>query len=317
MLIKKVLILVLIIAVLSVSLFGCNGLSATQKYLKAMNNISKIDSYESLSILNINFDLDEASKEDKKNLNDIKKISLNMDTKYSNGDFIQEIFFDSNEMVMDNTIYVFDNKAYLKSSFTDEKYMDLNEYNFEEENEEDKNLTEDVYSIWKDSIENEIMEEEGNSIITTPDGDIKVNQVSLSLNDKKVKKIIKEIVKLIDENDSLKDSVISSIKTYSDSKSDEENFESWFENLSETLDKYEDNIEINKLTLNAKYNKDNYILEQSFEGEIIIKNDGVIKVDFDYSMKNWNINKDVNLDIPDIKDNDIISPEGVDFSELY
>ncbi|MEN8904694.1 MAG: hypothetical protein ABF289_01910 [Clostridiales bacterium] len=305
--INKTYITLIVLVAFSLLLYGCNVLSATEKYLRAIRSTSNLKSFESTEAFKISFDLGKASAKDKKKLKDFKDISINKDLKYSNGNIVENVFFNTESITVDNTIYIFGKKSYLKSTLFNDKYIDLNKIYSDNDIDKNKKLNEDLMKIWANSVEKEIMEEEGSSIITTPDGDIKVKQVSLSLNNEKAKIILGDLANLIENNSNIKDIILKTFKEYNDEKSkvDENKINGWLDNLKDNFESNKKKFEINKLNLTAKYDKDNYIIEQNIKGTIILKNKGIVKVNFTYDKKYWNINKKIDIKIPKIKDSDL------------
>lgn len=311
--------------------------SATQKYLVALNKTQKAETMESKTESKITIDLSKTSDEVKKNLDNFKEITLNIDeTRDSKNKKVEwNNFIGFGKFSWGTKLYVNGDDVFLK---VDDKYAkltpnDKNEFVSPdgEINKEYEQLANELAAIWKDTVQKEILTGEGNSIESTPDGDIKITQLSLSLNDEKSKKILDSLAELLSKSEIAKKTAIENAEKYGNyEKSGEEGkkevtdtISQWFDKLPENMDNYKEKFSIENLKLTAKIDKDSYIIDEMFEGEIVIKYEGEIRIGFNVNTTRWNINKEVNVNIPEIKEEDLIKEENFDkemqetFTELF
>jgi hypothetical protein len=91
------------------------------------------------------------------------------------------------------------------------------------------------------------------------------------------------------------------------------NISDWFDKLPGNMKDYKEKFTVENLKLTAKIDKDSYIIEEIFEGEIVLKLEGEIRIEFNTSTTRWNINKEVNVDMPEISEEDLL--DNGDFDE--
>jgi hypothetical protein len=174
-----------------------------------------------------------------------------------------------------------------------------------------KTLTDEAKKIWVDAVKNEIISSEGTSVENTPDGDIKVTNLALELTDEKEKNILEKLADLLSTNEFLLDQAKKGSEQYGpkDANRDTVNkeIEKFFKNLPENMRKQRDNYTLDTLKLTVKVDKDSYIISQSLSGGITIKGDdvGELKIGFKFEETYWNINRKVNISIPQIKKEDL------------
>lgn len=330
---KKIFISVVIIAFMF-SVVACSMLnSTTQKYLNALNNTQKVDTLESKTESKITIDLSKASDEVKKNLDNFKEITFNVDESIDNKNKKIETnnYISFGKYSWGTKVYIDGDDAYMKIN---DKYLELNAVG-DDDAQEDSELkkeyeefSKELAAIWKESIQKEILTGEGNSIESTPDGDIKVTQLSLELNDEKTKNILDSLAGLLSKSEIMKKLAVENAKEYAPIEETEkeemvENINSWFDKLPENMKDYKEKFFVENLKLTAKIDRDSYIIEEMFEGEIVLKLDGEIRIKFNTSTTRWNINREVKVNIPKITEEDLIDEQGFDdemketFEELF
>ncbi len=332
---KKVFIPVFILMLFAVS---CSMLSSTtQKYLNALNNTQIADTLESKTESKISFDLSKASDKAKKSLGNFKEIKFNADESIDNKNKKMETnnYISFGKYSWGTKMYIDGDQAFMK---VNDKYAKLNPVGkgsyadrysqFKKEYEE---FSKELTTIWKETVQKEILAGEGNTIESTPDGDIKVTQLSLELNDEKAKNILDSLAGLLFKSEVMRNLAIENADKYAQIKdtskeSEEElvkNINDWFDKLPENVKDYKEKFSVENLKLTAKIDKDSYIIEEMFEGEILLKLEGKIRIKFNTRTTRWNINREVNVNIPEITEKDLIDEESIDdemketFEELF
>ena len=330
--IKKILLMSFSLTVIIA--FSACGIttSPTQTYISAFEKTENAETMQVQTKTILTLDLSNASDEARNNLEAFKEIKLNTDEwiDRKNKKTETRLFLQAGDIMGEASLYEDGDLAYLKSSFLGGKYIKLNEFanDFDTQpymNEEFIDFYEDIFIIWKNSVQNEILENEGNSIENTPDGDIKVKIVSLELNDESIKSILAKFAKELSENkeiidifakmnSKIVDSMISAgVEGMDESISKEEisnEVKLFYTNLPEKLDKVSDKFRVNKLKLTARIDKDSYIISQKLEGSITIMTEGEIVINFEQEIKRWDIDSgEVKVDIPQISDEDLFDIE--------
>ncbi len=311
--------------------------STTQKYLIALENTQSADTMQSKTEAKISIDLSNASDEAKKDMENLQNITFNIDETVDN----KNMKIESNNYISfgkyswGTKFYVNGDEIFLK---VNDKYVKLDsgdkgsfvsaDGNI---NKEHKELADEVAVIWKDTVQKEILTGEGNFIESTPDGDIKITQLSLELNDEKSKKILESLAEVLSKSEMAKKTAIESAQRYGDiDKLDEEekkkvitSISEWFDKLPENMKDYNEKFSIENLKLTAKIDKDSYIIDEVFEGEFVIKHEGEIRISFNVNTTRWDINKKLSVNIPQISEEDLIDEESFNkemdetFSELF
>lgn len=306
----------------SCSMFG----STTQKYINAFKNTESAKTMQTRTQLKVKVDLSKASDEVKKNLDQFKDITLNVDGSIDKRNNKQEAsyYLSAGNIMTNFNVYVDEDNIYLKSSFPDtgNKYLKLDPENSglivtqdSESFAEYNKFYNELVGIWKQSIQGEILESEGNSIESTPDGEIKVTQLSLELTDQKTKNILDKLTNLAAKSEVIKKSSIENGKMFAPEDISDEVIEKgtkeFFENLPQNIGKYMEKFTIEKLKLTAKIDKDQYIIDETIEVEALINDDdaGEIRISFDIYTTRWNIDKDIKLSIPEINEDDTVSED--------
>ncbi|MCX7709053.1 MAG: hypothetical protein N2484_04320 [Clostridia bacterium] len=327
----KRLISVIVTIALAASMSACGMFKGTtQKYMEAFNKTQSADSMQAQTKYNISMDLSKAPEEVKEGLEKYKEVTVNTDQWIDNKNRKSETrsFVKAGEMMLDSKIYALDDKVYLKSFFTGDKYMDLtsgakqNNASIDMKNQE--KFYNDLLAVWKDAVQNEVLVTEGNSIENTPDGDIKVTILTLELNDEKSKNILKKITELYARNDEMiamaAEGGAKIYKEYGFEGDGSQVVREYLKKLPETLEKNKDKFAIEKLKLTAKIDKDSHIIDETLEGTFAFKVKGEIRANFNMHTTRWNIDSGkVKVNIPEIKKEDIIETKDMNFnnSEMF
>lgn len=333
MIIKRLLV-VLLIGLMLISAASCGMVgSTTEKYSKAFNNTINAQTMQARTELKMKMDLSKASEEQREVLEQFKDVTLNVDESidqkkgkadsnyyFSNGSFMvnMKLFVDGDDVFMKMPKFDSDSKAqYLKLEPKEAGFFATEDT---ESSQKYKEFFDELYKVWMDVVQNEIIASEGNSIESTPDGEIKVTQLSLGLTDQKVKNILDKLAQLVSRSEVVKESSIEMSKMYADESISEEDMEKgtreFFDNIIDNVDKFNDTFTLEKLKLTAKIDKDLYIIDETLEGDLVIKDGtkGEVRISFDVHTTRWNIDKDIEVNIPEIKEDEIIHEE--DFKDF-
>ncbi len=311
----------------------------TEKYLIALQNMVKADSMESNAKFEMHIDLSKAKDDVKSEWEKFEDVTMNIDEAVNREEKKQahKYFINAGGTPLDFKVYIDGENGYFKSAFTGDKYYKLEEMEGErnaeetepkskEDSEELKKFFDEIKEIWTDAVKNEIVSREGTSVENTPDGDIKVSNLTLELTDEKGKNILSRLAGALSGNSFMKEQAIKGSARYAPKSEKREDvnkaIEDWFKNLPDYVQESKDKYTLDKLKLTAKVDSDSYIIKQGLSGGLTIKGEGEIKVDFNFEETYWNINGKVKVDIPQIKSGDIgdwkdIESDDSDFAEKF
>lgn len=315
---------------------SCVMQSTAQKYLDSYNNTMKAETLQVRTEGRIGIDLSGASERQKEVLEGFKEISFNVDEALDHRNKLGEsnYYINIGGNIINTRIFAQEDKIFMRFPGIDSetRYIkfDLNEETFEESLNKElmgeyEKIKDELNRIWTETVKNEIIANEGNSFENTPEGDIKVNQLSFELTDEKAKNILGELLRLVSQNEAVKKFSIETGQRFSNEEISKEDIEEGIEGLFDKLAGYDKEIKesfaLNKLKLTAKIDKDRYIIDERLEGEIIIKDgaDGEAVVSFEINTTRWNINRDIDISIPAIDEDEIISEDEIDefLNEFY
>ncbi|MGI6778353.1 MAG: hypothetical protein ACOX7R_10185 [Acetivibrionales bacterium] len=322
-------ILIIIIIICSIVCVSCNMFSsATDKYLKAFEITSGVKSLNSKTECRISIDASKASPELKNRLEPFKEVSFNIDQATDNMAKKSEtrVFIDVGEIMMDMLMYCNHDRVLLKSIITGNKYISLipklekleeppvseNYYKYEK-------LYEELAVIWKESIKNEILSKEGSMVKNTPDGDIKVTQLSLELTDERAKAILGKLADFLSRDEIIKEMFVESgIQYINDSISHDRKIkvlEDMLEKLPETIKELEDKFLLEKLKFTARIDRDYYIIDETVEMRLLIKDPKEIRIGLVANTTRWNINRPVEVNVPEVYQDELIDISEFDFKD--
>ncbi len=307
-------------------LTGCNTKGkTTQSYLDAVENMENVKSMEEQFTVDIHIDTQNATDETQKELEGYENISIAIDTQqdWDIERLVSDIYIKLKSISAYAKFYIDGDNIYLKTPFFEE-YIMLNDTQMQEETIESispevyEQVSKDFVVIWKEAVRNEIIESEGNTVVNTPDGDMKVKILTLALDDERSKRIIKEMVNTISENENIKQIIIENINNNNQTEDTEPVKEKVIQGLEELPTTYidlEDKFTIDEIKIIAKLDRDNYIIEEdmSFKMHLLEQN---ITIYVTTNAKRWNINQPIQIEIPEIKPEEMITPEELSKSDL-
>ncbi|NLM59187.1 MAG: hypothetical protein GX194_08750 [Clostridium sp.] len=303
--------------------------STTQKYLDSYKNTMNAQSLQSRIEGQIGIDLSNASARQKELFGGFENVTFNIDEAVDRRNKLGEsnFYISIGDRIINTKIFVQDDIVYMRFPDLDseKRYikLDLDKENFAQSLDKDHmdeyaKVKDEIKRIWTESVKDEIIANEGNSFESTPEGDIKVNQLSLELTDQKAKNILDNIFNIISQNEAIKKfSNEMAIRFFDGDVSEEETkevVEGFFDKLADFNEEINDSFTINKLKLTAKIDKDMYIIDEMLEGELIIKDgtEGEAVLSFEINTTRWDIDRDIKIDIPKINENEIISGDEAD-----
>ncbi|HEX3027858.1 MAG TPA: hypothetical protein VHT34_00790 [Clostridia bacterium] len=324
---KRILICILSSMIIIVCTSCTALLSTTQTYLAAFGSTNNADSFQSRTKLKLSLDLSKLPDNTRKDLEIFKEVKINIDemidNKNNKGQI--DIFIALGEIPLNVRVYLNNNKTYIRDG---KKYVLTTSGGYGETfKDKEKSFGsyskfyKDIKNIWVHSVEKEILAKEHSTIVYTPDGDMKVTQLSLELTDKKIRNILIKLAESISKNEDIKKAIIESSMPYRPEAANRTEYVSEIRNflniLPEKITKSKDKFGINKLKLTARIDKDSYIIDQTVAGKLFLKiKDANIGISFDAKTTKWDFNRKIKIDIPKMNKKDIKPIESYNMSNF-
>jgi hypothetical protein len=177
-----------------------------------------------------------------------------------------------------------------------------------ENKEELMKLSKKLFKIVMDVVKEENIEDRGDKKIATPKGEVQTTEIAMSFSDKETKDLVKRFVKLMFEDKTIKGLMIKNMeKNYKmqgieQSKEEiEANFDEMKKAFDEGFSEVEKQIKFEKLNMVYFLDEDNNIRRSEFDVQISGKDEETgqsISIGLNGLSNIWNINKEVELNIP-------------------
>ncbi len=318
---------ILVICITFILIFtGCNTKGkTTQRYLDALENMENVKSMEEQLTVDIKIDTKNATEEIKKEFEGYENINIAVDTQ-QNWDvekLVSDIYIKLKSISLYSKFYIDGENVFLKTPLFEE-YILLNETQMQDKVSDTispevyEQIFKDFALVWREAVRNEIMESEGDTVVNTPDGDMKVKILTLELDDMRSKKIINELVKNISKNEDIKKMILENIEQNGQIEETEEVKQKVIEGLDKlpmTYAEIEDKYTIEEIKIVAKLDRDDYIIEDMSTFKIhLLEQDITISVTT--NAKRWNINQPIEIEIPSIQPEDMITPEEINMEDM-
>lgn len=290
---KKYLKLFIILLVF-VLVVGCSDQSY-EEYQKAVEKTENLKSGKySIEIeYQTNFNEEELSVDEFKELSNFSKLKFSGVNVFDRPTESMEFYgnLESDKLGVDIEYYQQGEEEYLKIPILG-KYIDLNgldteelsqEVSFDFDEDVNVNFNEDYFDeiakLWSDAIQEENVFKGKNSLLETPDGDVKVTEYTIEFSDELLKELIKETMAILGISDSV-----------------------------EVMNQ----MTINSFNYTAFVDIDGFIIKENFVMDYSIEE--VAEVDsgyFKFEIINYDLNKDQNIKIPEIEEHMIL-----DFNQM-
>lgn len=272
---------ILVSILLVLALFSGCTTNSLDEYQQALNNNAQMISGRKSIDLSVQLDFDRLQFSDNQDitiLGDVVVKSLiafdKVQRKVSARNHLtfEEMGYDLNFYQRDNISFIMTPviPKYLRMEIKGSPMMNFNDF-------------EDIANIWKDLLEKENVFKKENTIVATPDGQIKVREFIVELNDEQVKDLIRDVVSKLLESNNI---------------SIEFNFE---------------DLLVNDFKYRAYVDKDNFIIDETFSLDISFPDvsKGPRSFKLNYSIQNFDINRSLTIDIPEINEEN-----SIDINEL-
>lgn len=300
----KKIVAILLIAVIVLSLTACNTNNLAQ-YKKAFEKTDQITkgqlSAEFSTVMDYN--TTGLSAEDIKELNYYKDMNGSFNVVYDEGaeKAIFRNYMNFGGLGYDFDLYINGDEVSMKLPVVG-KYIKLNEIqnsvNIDEHGFEQTMVSEETLKAisdkWVGLMKEENVFKGKDIILTTPDGEVKTTEYTITLTDDQIKLFVTECVEIAQNDESLKqffDNYIK-VKINDEELSFEETIKSFKENIK--------NYKVENFSYTALVDIDGYIVNEDILYSIkAVKEDLLLRgTDFNLNLKTWDINKEQSFDFP-------------------
>lgn len=289
---------VLLVFVLVVS---CSDQSY-EEYQKAVEKTENLESgkYSIEMEYQTNFNEEELSVEKFKELSNFSNLKFSGVNVFNHQNNSMEFYgnLEGGNLGLDLEYFQAGDKKYLKIPILG-KYLDLNDSNIKKLSQEmsfdvnenmDVSIDEEVFdkigSLWTNAIQEENVFKGKKSLLETPDGDVKVTEYSIEFSDELLKDLVKETMIILEISNEVELMNQMTIDTFS----------------------YTAFVDIDGFII-----KENFMMDYSI-GEVAEVDSGYFK----FEIINYDINKDQNITIPEIKDTMLLDLDQMsDFLEEF
>lgn len=308
---KKVIVSVLLLGLI-VSLAACNTNNLAE-YKKALEKTDQITSGQMSAefSMSIDFETEGMTADEIKNLNYYKDMKGSFGAvfdyeadksifrnyiNFGGMGFDYDMYFDSGEMIMKLPVVG--------------KYMKLNEMmnssSVDEEKFSRKIISEETIKLigekWVSLMNEDDVFKGKDIILTTPDGEVKTTEYSITLKSEQIRSLILGVSELLEKEESLKQ-FYEEYRGRDNSKS--------FEEIIGLIKDNIENYDVENFKYTALVDIDGYIVSENIIFSIRSNDASPLFKGADYSLdiKNWNINKEQSFDFPVLTDKNTLKAD--------
>lgn len=319
---KKVFVIFLPI-ILIISLAACEK-NNFEAFINASNKTSDIKrGQENLTLnLNLDFNTEGLSSEQLKKLNYFKNIEARFNTVYDKEleKTISRTYFNFGGLGFDVNFYDDGEKSFIKMPIIGD-YMMIDEelkgdftQNMETEDVKGECISEEAFKAIKDKWLNTIKRDDvftgKDSVMTTPDGEVKITEYSIKLTDEDFKTFLNESIDIIRNDENLKENITKYINSDNEGK-EEINIEEFFDSFKKNLEQ----SKIENLRYKAYIDIDGYIIKEAIDFHIKFEDMSMSRMKelkYSFEVNRWSIEKEQNLEFPELTEENVLDPEEVD-----
>ncbi len=316
---KKILIVILAMVLVITMLTACNT-DNLQEYKKAFEKTEQIKRGQTAGEISVKleFNTDGLSAEDVKELNNFKDIKASFNTAFDEElgksifrnyfnfgglgyDF--DMFFDGDEAVMKLPVI----GKYIKINEIDSSFnTDAESYSRIISEETMRHITEK----WVGLMKEEDVFKGKDIIITTPDGDVKASEYTITLSNEQIKEMVSESIEIASKDDKLRKFFNENIVIKDDDIDEDISFDIVLNDIKENIDKFE--AENFKYT--ALVDIDGYIVNENLSYSIKSTDEKITlkRADYNQDIKNWDINKEQSFNFPVLTEENTFNTENTE-----
>ncbi|MGD9568097.1 MAG: hypothetical protein AB7V48_07185 [Sedimentibacter sp.] len=319
---KKIIAIILAL-MLVLSLAACNtdNLAEYKKALEKTDQITKGQFSADLSMV-MDYNTDDMTAEEIKDLSYYKDMSGSFNVVYDDEaektilrnymnfgglGFDFDMYIDGEEMVMKLPVV----GKYIKMNELNElnELDEMNTANIDEESYDQTIISDETMKAiadkWVSLMKEDDVFKGKDIILTTPDGEVKTTEYTITLSDEQIRTLVKESLPVIAKDESLK-------KFYGEYVTFNVNEEEiTFENMIESIEENIENYMIENFKYTALVDIDGYIVSENITYSIkSTKQDLILRgMDFNLDIKTWDINKEQNFEFPVLTDENTVKTD--------
>ncbi|WP_427338351.1 hypothetical protein [Caloranaerobacter sp. DY30410] len=317
---RKIIILLLSI-VLIISLTACRQ-NDFESFIEATKKTDaiKIGQKEIVTILEFDFDTEGLSDEEIKALNYFKKVESKfyITFDYESKKIIARSYYNFSGLGFDSEFYMNEGRSFIKVPILG-KYIKLNDVTDENGSGKPKQSQYEFMSTetfgaiknkWIEIIKQDDVFTGKKSIMSTPDGEVKVTNYTIRLNEKRIKEFLNYFMEVIYKDKKFKENFEAYLKQVSNEKV-KMDFDEIYFNFKKMLD----DSDIKEFNYDAFIDIDGYIIKENIEMELDLKKSkgkGINSIKFNLQNKRWSIEKKQKFEFPEIKEKDILKFNEID-----
>lgn len=309
----KKLLSILLAVMLVLSLTACNtdNLAEYKKALEKTEQITKGQFSAELS-MTMDYNTDNMTAEEINDLNYFKDMSGSFNVMFDDEaeKTILRNYMNFGGLGIDFNMYINGEEMIMKLPVVG-KYIKMDELNsidmdIDEEAYDQTMISEETIKAITDKWVNLMKEEDvfkGKDIIlTTPDGEVKTTEYTITLSDDQIRTLVNETLPIVAQDKTLK----QFYHDYVTVKTNEEEIS--FEKMIESIEKNIENYTIDNFKYIALVDIDGHIVSENIEYAIkSIKEDLILRgMEYNLNMKTWDINKEQSFDFPVLTDENTI-----------
>lgn len=311
---KRSISLVLIVILAASMLWGCSDKSY-EDYKAAVLKTESVKKISGETDVNIKMDIETEGLDDKvkKNINMLKDIkvenvfkkdknlAMNVSDIYvSLGGFGFDVeYYDDGEKpfikmpMMEKYVYLSDFEKLSNGGVSEATTDDANPVVFKNPKEFiSEESIERIGELWNDSVQKENVFKGSESLIDTPEGEVKATKYQIKYSDKLFKELVGETIKIIANDPKITDKDMNLFKIGDDKKD---------KTIEAAVAIMLENMTINNFTVENYIDIDGYIVKEDIVVDIGIKGEGkghMSNFQMVISSKYYNIEKDQEIEIP-------------------
>lgn len=313
----KKIMTILLAAMLVLSLAACNtdNLAEYKKALDKTDQITK-GQFSADFTMKMDYNTDDMTAEEIKDLNYFKDMNGTFNVVYDDEveKTILRNYMNFGGLGFDFDMYINGEQIVMKLPVVG-KYIEMNEQNSVNIDEEPYNQAilsdETMKSIadkWVGLMKSDDVFRGKDIIVTTPDGEVKTTEYTITLSDEQIRTLVKESVEIAAKDETLKqfydEYVVINI--------DEDKF-----TFEEMLKSFKDNIKnysIESFKYTALVDIDGYIVSENISFAIkSTKSDLFLRgVDYNLDMQNWDINKNQDFVFPELTEDNTLDTDNME-----
>lgn len=314
----KRIVLILTAVLIAALTAGCS-IDSLEGYRKAAEKTEAIKMGQASGEFTVamDFNTEGLTEEQIKALNYIKDVKGSFNAVYDHDEYkaINRNYLNLGGLGFDFDLYVNKDDMFMKLPIIG-KYVRMDELieAQKEVGKESRLISEEAQTAingkWLGLLKREDIFKGKDIILTTPDGEVKTTQYTITLNDEQIKSLASDCAEILSGDEKLKESYESLIKK-NVKPLKEVSFEKFMADLKENIKSYR----VESFSYNAYVDIDGYIVNETVE--LVLKMDdskdtGMKGLSYRMETRNWDINKEQSFEFPVLNEDNTMKLDNVD-----